>query len=81
MTPRLEQFHRTKLDAYDGRFDPDVHLQRYISPMDITRANDATLCYAFSLTLIEVMATWYNSLLSKKFNSLRSTLLLSLTTL
>lgn len=45
--------------------------QWYVSAMAITRANDATLCRAFNLTLTGATTTWYNTLSGKLFNSFK----------
>lgn len=46
-------FKMSAIENYDGLSDPIDHLQRYISLMEITRANDTILRKAFSSTLKE----------------------------
>lgn len=62
IAPLTEHFRHPKFYAYDGLSDPTIcHA--------ISRADDATLCHAFILTLTGAPATWYTTLKGKQFNT------------
>ena len=50
------------MPAYEGKTDPRQHIMRYGWMMDSARANDATKCRCFPITLSGIATMWFTRL-------------------
>lgn len=57
-----KMFSMPAIPAYEGKTDPRQHVMRYGWMMDSARANDATKCRCFPITLSGIATMWFTRL-------------------
>ncbi|GMN49463.1 hypothetical protein TIFTF001_018629 [Ficus carica] len=70
-TPYSSRFKMPSLASYDGFMDADEHLENYQAHMLIQKANEATLCKTFYLTLTDAARQWYRRLMPGTMDSFK----------
>ncbi|XP_056688859.1 uncharacterized protein [Spinacia oleracea] len=67
--PKEPKVKPPAIDAYDGMFDPDVHLLAYQHHMYVQGTTDATWCKYFPSTLKGVASKWFEKLPAGTINT------------